>query len=59
MKNRIATICVLVVFAAGTMQVEARVTSGNPQETRPYITKNSPYSTENSPYNPKNSELPS
>ena len=56
MKNRIATIFVLVVFTAGTVQVEAQVTSGNPQDS-PYITKNSPYSIENSPYNPKNSEF--
>ena len=56
MKNKIASICVLVAFAAGTMQVKAQVTSGNPQDS-PYITKNSPYSIENSPYNPKNSEF--
>ena len=30
MKNRIATIFVLVVFTAGTVQVEAQVTSGQP-----------------------------
>lgn len=56
MKNEIATICVFVTFATGTMQVKAQVTSGDPQDS-PYATKNSPYSIENSPYNPKNSEF--
>ncbi len=54
MKNKIATICVLVTFATGTTQ--AQVTSGNPQDS-PYITKNSPFSIENSRFNPKNSEF--